>query len=92
MTRNNISFDEMTPAAQTIVEFYDIAHFSSRNTSFYKKKLPPFYKKKLPPYKKLQPLISAFIKNSFLEIIETPDLIARTSQAAEPIQINSIVQ
>ena len=85
---------EMTPVEQINNEFYEIAHSLSKTTSFYKK-LPPFYKKNYgpPPYKKLQPLISAFIKKTiFLEIIETPDLIARSSQAAEPIQISSIVQ
>ena len=35
---------EMTPVAQTNIEFYEIAHFLSKTTSFYKK-LPPFYKK-----------------------------------------------
>ena len=59
----------MTPVAQTIVKIYEIAHFLSKTTSFYKK-LPPFIKKKnyrSPPEKKLQPLISAFIKNSILQ-------------------------
>ena len=36
---------EMTTVAQTNIEFYEIAHFLSKTTSFYKK-LPPFYKKK----------------------------------------------
>ena len=36
---------EMTPVAQTNIEFYEIVHFLSKTTSFYKK-LPPFYKKK----------------------------------------------
>ena len=35
---------EMTPVAQTNIEFYEIAHFLSKTTSFYKK-LPLFYKK-----------------------------------------------
>ena len=35
---------EMSPVAQTNIEFYEIAHFLSKTTSFYKK-LPPFYKK-----------------------------------------------
>ena len=35
---------EMTPVAQTNIEFYEIVHFLSKTTSFYKK-LPPFYKK-----------------------------------------------
>ena len=57
---------EMTPVAQTNIEFYEIMHFLSKTTSFYKKNYPPFIKKnyRSPPYKKLQPLISAFIKNS----------------------------
>ena len=43
---------EMTPVAQTIVKFYEIAHFLSETTSFYKK-LHPFYKNyRPPPYKK----------------------------------------
>ena len=36
---------EMTPVAQTNIEFYENAHFLSKTTSFYKKKLPPFHKK-----------------------------------------------
>ena len=35
---------EMAPVAQTNIEFYEIAHFLSKTTSFYKN-LPPFYKK-----------------------------------------------
>ena len=35
---------EMTPVAQTNIELYEIEHFLSKTTSFYKK-LPPFYKK-----------------------------------------------
>ena len=35
---------EMTPVAQTNIEFYEIAHFLSKTISFYKKLLP-FYKK-----------------------------------------------
>ena len=38
------TFVETTSVAQTIAEFYEIAHFLSKTTSFYKK-LPPFYKK-----------------------------------------------
>ena len=38
------TFVETTPIAQTSVEFYEIAHFLSKTTSFIKK-LPPFYKK-----------------------------------------------
>ena len=37
------TFVETTPLAQTIVEFYEIVHFLSKTTSFFKK-LPPFYK------------------------------------------------
>ena len=57
---------EMTPVAQTIVEFYEIMHFLSETTPFFKKKnYPPFIKNyEPPPYKKRQPLISAFLKNS----------------------------
>ena len=41
----NVTSVATTPVAQTIVEFYEIAHFLSKTTSLYKKKLPPFYKK-----------------------------------------------
>ena len=60
-----------TPVAETIVEFYEIAHFSLKTTPFYKK-LPLFIENYPPlienfgppPYRKLQPLISAFIEYS----------------------------
>ena len=45
---------EMTPVAQTNIEFYEIAHFLSKTSSY--KKL------QIAPEKKLQPLISAFKK------------------------------
>ena len=45
----------MTPVAQTKIEFYEIAHFLSKPSSY--KKL------QIAPEKKLQPLISAFKKN-----------------------------
>ena len=55
----------MIPVAQTNIEFYEIAHFLSKTTSFYKKNYPPFIKNyRWPPEKKLKPLISPFIKNS----------------------------
>ena len=45
---------EMTPEAQTNIEFYEIAHFLSKTTTFYLK-LPPFIENcRSPPYKKLQ--------------------------------------
>ena len=75
---------EMTPVAQTNIEFYEIVHFLSKTTSFYKK-LPPFYKKTTDglPKKKLKPLISPFIKKTkFLEIIETPDHLRRPQKQA----------
>ena len=57
------TFVEMTPAAQTNVEFYAMAHFFEKLPLFIKN-YPPFIKNYgPPPYKKLQPLISAFIKN-----------------------------
>ena len=55
--------------AQTIVEFYEIAHFLSKTTSFKKNNYPPFIKKKnyrSPPEKKLHPQISPFIKYSII--------------------------
>ena len=60
-----------TPVAETIVKFYEIAHFSLKTTPFYKKlplfieNYPPFIENfGPPPYRKLKPLISAFIENS----------------------------
>ena len=60
-----------TPVAETIVKFYEIAHFLLKTTSFYKKNpffienYPPFIENfGPPPYRKLKPLISAFIENS----------------------------
>ena len=53
----------MTPAAQTNVEFYAMAHFFEKLPLFIKN-YPPFKKKIFgsPPEKKLQPLVSALIK------------------------------
>ena len=60
-----------TPVAETIVKFYEIAHFSLKTTPFYKilplfiENYPPFIENfGPPPYRKLKPLISAFIENS----------------------------
>ena len=67
----------MTPIAETIVEFYEIAQFSLKTTHFNKKwthfienypffieNYPPFIKNYgAPPERKLQPLISAYIEN-----------------------------
>ena len=62
-----------TPVAEKIVGFYEIAHFSLKTTSFYKKlplfieNYPPFIENfGPPPYRKLKPLISALIENSIL--------------------------
>ena len=60
-----------TPVAETIVKFYEIAHFLLKTTPFYKKltlfieNYPPFIENfGPPPYRKLKHLISAFIENS----------------------------
>ena len=59
----HITCVKMTPVAETIVEFYEIAQFSLKTTPFYRK-LPPFIKNyEPPPYRKLQPLISVFQEN-----------------------------
>ena len=72
------TFVETPPIAQTYVEFYDIAHFLSKTTPFYKK-LPPFYKKKLQITsleKTPTSHISLYKKTKFSEIIETPVVIS----------------
>ena len=65
---------ETTPVTQTIVGFYEIAHFLSKTTSFYKKQ-PPFYKRLQITSLEKTPTshISLYKKTQFLEIIETPD-------------------
>ena len=65
----SVTYVKTTPVAETIVKFYEIAHFLLKTTPLYKK-LPPFYKKnyRWPPEKKLKPLISHYIKKTqFLE-------------------------
>ena len=60
----SVTYVKTTPVAETIVKFYEIAHFSLKTTPFYKK-LPLFTENSgPPPYRKLQLLISAFIENS----------------------------
>ena len=69
-----------TPVAEKIFEFYEIAQFSLKTTPFYKKRPHfienyPFFIENCPPFikttygllicRKLQRLISAFIKNQF---------------------------
>ena len=55
---------EMTPVAQTNIEFYEIAPFYQKLPLFIKN-YPPFIKNyRWPLEKKLKPLISHFIKNS----------------------------
>ena len=69
----SVTYVKTTPVAETIVKFCEIAHFSLKTTSFYEKlplfiteNYPPFTENfRPPPYRKLQPLISAFIENSF---------------------------
>ena len=67
----SVTYVKTTPVAETIVKFYEIAHFSLKTTPFYKKlplfieNYPPFIENfGPPPYRKLKPLISAFIENS----------------------------
>ena len=38
----SVTYVKTTPVAETIVKFYEIAHFSLKTTPFYRK-LPPFY-------------------------------------------------
>jgi len=67
----SVTYVKTTPVAETIVKFYEIAHFSLKTTPYYKN-LPLFTENYplfienfgSPPYRKLQPIISAFIENS----------------------------
>ena len=77
----SVTYVKTTPVAETIVKFYEIAHFLLKTTSFYKKlplfieNYPPFIENfRPPPYRKLQPLISAFIENSIFENNRDPCL------------------
>ena len=67
---------EMIPVAKTNIEFYEIAHFLSKTTSFYKN-YPPFIKKlQMASREKTQTShITLCKKTQFLEIIETPALV-----------------
>ena len=63
-----------------------------KTQTFYMKQ-PLFYKKEnftLSPYKKLQPLISAFIKNQFLGRIETPgqEMLSHLKNPFRSLQTN----
>ena len=67
----SVTYVKTTPVAETIVKFYEIAHFSLKTTPYYKnlplftENYPPFIENfGPPPYRKLQPLISAFTENS----------------------------
>ena len=62
----SVTYVKTTPEAETIVKFYEIAHFSLKTTPFcIVENYPPFIENYgPPPYRKLQPLISAFIENS----------------------------
>ena len=67
----SVTYVKTTPVAETIIKFYEIAHFSLKTIPFYKKlplfieNYPPFIENfGPPPYRKLKPLISAFIENS----------------------------
>ena len=67
----SVTYVKTTPVAETIVKFYEIAHFSLKTTPYYKnlplftENYPPFIENfGPPPYRKLQPIISAFIENS----------------------------
>ena len=40
----SVTYVKTTPVAETIIKFYEIAHFSLKTTPFYRK-LSPFYRK-----------------------------------------------
>ena len=48
----SVTYVKTTPVAETIVKFYEIAHFSLKTTPFNKKKTTHFYRKLPPFYKK----------------------------------------